>query len=144
MTTKKAYSVSRSIHAPPDVVWGLLTDSSSYRDWNPAVLSIDGLIAPGSIIKLISVASPKRTFSLEVTSMQAPVRMTWADGMPLGLFRGVRTYELAPLEAGTRFSMTEEFTGPLSGLIAKSIPDLTDSFNQFADGLKEAAERAAQ
>lgn len=143
MTTKR-YGVSRSIHAPADVVWSLLTDSSSYRDWNPAVLSIEGLMAPGSTIKLVSVASPKRTFNLEVTSMQAPVRMTWADGMPLGLFRGIRSYELTPHDAGTTFSMTEEFTGPLSGLIAKSIPDLTDSFNQFADGLKTAAERAAQ
>lgn len=91
MTTKR-YSVSRSIHAPADVVWGLLTDSSSYRDWNPAVLS----------------------------------------------------YKLAPCDAGTTFSVTEEFTWPLSGLIAKSIPDLTDSFNQFADGLKAAAERTTQ
>jgi hypothetical protein len=142
--TTKRYSVSRSIHAPTDVVWGLLTDSSSYRDWNTAVLSIEGLMAPGSTIRLVSVASPKRTFSLEVTSMQAPVRMTWADGMPLGLFRGVRSYELAPCDVGTTFSMTEEFTGPLSGLIAKSVPDLTESFNQFADGLKAAAERAPQ
>lgn len=126
------------------MVWGLLTDSSSYRVWNPSVLSIEGTMEPGSTITLVSVASPKRTFSLEVTSMQAPVRMTWADGMPLGLFRGIRCYELAPHGAGTTFSMTEEFTGPLSGLIAKSIPDLTDSFNQFADGLKTAAERAVK
>jgi hypothetical protein len=126
------------------VVWGLLTDSSSYRDWNPAVLSIEGIMEPGSPIKVVSVASPKRAFSLKVTAMQAPVRMTWADGMPLGLFRGIRSYELAPHNAGTTFSMTEEFTGPLSGLIAKSIPDLTDSFNQFADGLKTAAERVVQ
>jgi hypothetical protein len=28
----------------------------------------------------------------------------------------------------------------LSGLITKTIPDMTDSFNQFADGLKAAAE----
>lgn len=143
MTTKR-YTVSRSIHASADVVWGLLTDSSSYRDWNPAVLSIEGLMAPGSTIKLVSVANPKRIFSLEVTSMEAPVRMTWAGGMPLGLFRGVRSYELASHDAGTTFSMTEEFTGPLSGLIAKSVPDLTDSFNQFADGLKAAAEHATQ
>jgi hypothetical protein len=66
MTTKK-YTVSRAIHAPADVVWGLLTDASSYRDWNRAVLSIQGLMAPGSTIKLVSVASPKRTFSLRVT-----------------------------------------------------------------------------
>ena len=28
----------------------------------------------------------------------------------------------------------------LSGLITRTIPDMTDSFNQFADGLKTAAE----
>jgi hypothetical protein len=142
--TTKSYSVSRLIQAPPQVVWGLLTDASSYRGWNPAVLSIEGTMEPGSTIRLVSVASPKRTFSLRVTSMQEPVRMVWADGMPIGLFRGVRTYRLDPLDAGTTFSMTEEFTGPLSGLIARSIPDLTDSFNQFADGLKAAAESAVQ
>jgi hypothetical protein len=38
--------------------------------------------------------------------------------------------------------MTEDFTGPLAGLISTSIPDLTDSFDMFADGLKAAAERA--
>lgn len=36
--------------------------------------------------------------------------------------------------------MTEEFTGPFTGLITKAIPDMTESFNQFADGLKAAAE----
>jgi hypothetical protein len=138
----KAYTVSRDIHAPAQVVCDLLTDTSRYRDWNPAVLSIEGAMSPGNTIRLVSIASPNRTFSLEVTSMQAPLRMVWSDGMPMGLFRGVRTYQLHPHGAGTTFSMTEEFTGPLSGLIARSIPDLTESFNQFADGLKSAAERA--
>jgi hypothetical protein len=140
----KTYSVSRHIEAPPQVVWELLTDPSSYSDWNPAVLSIAGAMSPGGTIKLVSIASPQRTFSLTVTSMQAPARMVWSDGMPLGLFRGVRTYQLDPVGAGTAFSMTEEFSGPLAGLIVKSIPDLTESFDQFADGLRTAAERAAQ
>jgi len=72
------------------------------------------------------------------------VSMVWSDGMPLGLFRGVRTYRLDPAGSGTAFSMTEEFSGPLAGLITKAIPDLTESFNQFADGLKAAAERATR
>jgi hypothetical protein len=126
------------------VVWGLLTDISSYRDWNHAVLSIEGNLTAGGTIKLVSVAAPTRTFTLQVTSMQAPLRMVWSDGMPLGLFRGVRTYQLDPVDEQTTFTMTEEFTGPLSGLIARSIPDLTGSFNQFADGLKTAAEQAGR
>jgi hypothetical protein len=137
-----SYSASRDIQAPPEVVWALLTDPSSYQDWNPAVLRIEGVMEPGGSIKLVSIASPERTFSLRVTSMQAPVSMVWSDGMPFGLFRGVRTYRLDPAGNGTSFSMTEEFTGPLAGLISKSIPDLTDSFDTFADGLKAAAEGA--
>lgn len=135
--------MTRTIQAPPQVVWDLLTDTSSYGAWNPAVLSIEGAMSPGGAIALVSIASPKRVFTLTVTSMDAPARMVWSDGMPLRLFRGVRTYTLDPSGAGTNFSMTEEFTGPLSGLIARSIPDLTESFDLFADGLKGAAERSA-
>jgi hypothetical protein len=136
----KRYSVSRDIDASAETVWGLLTDSSGYADWNRSVLGIEGPIAAGRTIKLVSVASPKRTFKLKVATMEPPRRMVWASGMPLGLFRGLRTYLVETTDSGTSFSMTEEFSGPLSGLITKSIPDLTDSFNQFADGLKIAAE----
>lgn len=60
--------------------------------------------------------------------------------MPLGLFKGERTYRLDERDGGTEFSMTEQFGGLLSGLITRAIPDLTDSFNLFADSLKSAAE----
>jgi hypothetical protein len=39
--------------------------------------------------------------------------------------------------------MREEYTGPLAGLIGKSIPDLGPSFTQFANGLKQRVEAAA-
>jgi hypothetical protein len=141
MTTKR-YSVSRSIDAPADQVWALLIDAPGYPAWNPAVLNIEGPIEVGSTVRLVSVASPKRTFSITVTAMDAPNHMVWSDGMPLGLFKGERTYRLVPRGTHTEFSMTEEFSGALSGLICRSIPDLTPSFEQFADGLKAAAERS--
>ena len=136
----EGYRVTRSIDAVPETVWGLLTDASSYADWNRSIISIEGSIAAGGTIKLVSIASPKRTFTLKVASVEAPRRMVWASGMPLGLFKGTRTFLLEPQGAGTSFSITEAFTGPLAGMIARSIPDLTDSFDQFADGLKAAAE----
>jgi hypothetical protein len=61
--------------------------------------------------------------------------------MPLGLFTGTRTYRLTPeAGGGVRFDMREEYTGPLAGLITKSIPDLGPSFVRFADGLKRRVE----
>jgi uncharacterized protein YndB with AHSA1/START domain len=141
MTTR--YHVERRIDAPPEEVWSLLADVSTYKRWNKAVISIDGTIAKGGSISLVSIANPKRTFTLHVTEMTPPNRMVWSDGMPLGLFKGERTYLVQPREGITHFEMTEEYTGLLAGLFTKAIPDLTDSFNLFADSLKAAAEAEA-
>ena len=134
------YHVERRIDAPPEKVWALLADASTYRDWNRAVVSIDGTIATGNTVSLVSIANPKRAFRLRVTEVSAPTRMVWSDGMPLGLFKGERTYLVQPREGVTHFEMTEEYTGLLAGLFTKAIPDLTESFNVFADSLKGAAE----
>ncbi|MFN0155546.1 MAG: SRPBCC family protein [Gaiella sp.] len=136
----KSYSVRRTINARPETVWALLTDAASYADWNPSIVSIKGPIALGETIELVSIVNPKRTFKLSVSGFEPPQTMVWSDGMPLGLFKGVRTYRLTPSGDQTEFSMEEVFSGLMAPLITKAIPDMTDSFNQFADGLKAGAE----
>jgi hypothetical protein len=67
--------------------------------------------------------------------------MTWKGGMTLGLFRGIRTFELKPEAArATRFTMEERFSGPLLPLIGRTLPDFGPSFRKFANGLKRRAE----
>jgi uncharacterized protein YndB with AHSA1/START domain len=136
------YSVEREIAAPVDRVWTLLADANSYARWNGSLLSIEGEIVEGGTVSLVPRANPGRTFKLRVSDVRAPTRMTWSEGMPLGLFRGVRTFELQDRGGSTVFSMREVYAGPLAALISRSIPDMTESFQQFADGLKEAAESA--
>lgn len=63
--------------------------------------------------------------------------------MPLGLFVGTRTYSLVPSGARTRVTMRETYTGPLAGLIGRSVPDLQPSFDAFVQGLRADAEAAA-
>jgi hypothetical protein len=139
------YAVTRTIDADAETVWSLLTDVAAWREWNPTIVDIDGAIREGEKVRLVSTANPKRAFKLAVTSMTPPHEMVWADGMPLGLFRGVRTYRLTPDSAGsTEFSMEEVYSGLLAPLITKAIPDLSDSFTEFADGLKAAAESASK
>ena len=137
----KSYSVQRTISATPERIWGLLIDAGGYTGWNPSVTSLDGRIAAGEKIKLVSTVNPKRAFSLTVSDVEPERQMVWSSGMPLGLLKGVRTLSLRPLGDGrTDFEMEEVYSGPLAPLITKSIPDLTASFGQFADGLKSAAE----
>jgi hypothetical protein len=73
---------------------------------------------------------------VRVVELTAPTAMTWRGGMPLGLFTGTRTYRVTPSEVGCRLVMRQEYTGPLAGLIGRSIPDLQASFDQFTAGLK--------
>ena len=140
----KSYDAKATIHATPDRIWQLLTDAPSYPGWNPSVERVEGRIAPGETIKVFVKVNPGRAFPVKVVDFQPGKRMVWSGGMPLGLFKGERTYSLEPAGDGaTRFTMREEYTGPLLGMIWKSIPDLGPSFEEFASGLKAAPEKPA-
>jgi len=136
----KPYEATATIDAPPETVWSVLTDGAAYPRWNSGVRSVDGRIAPGEKLKVTSEASPKRAFPVRVTAFEPGRGMTWTGGMPAGLFKGVRTFRLVPEGSRTRFTMREEYSGPLLPLIARTMPDLQPSFDQFARGLKARAE----
>ncbi len=136
----KAYEARAAIAAPHDIVWAVLTDAGAYGDWDSGA-QVEGRIAQGEPLKVTSEANPKRAFPVRVTELAVPARMTWSGGMPLGLFRGVRTFRLEPRgDDGTAFTMREEYSGPLLPLIWRTMPDLGPSFTRFAEGLKAEAE----
>jgi hypothetical protein len=60
--------------------------------------------------------------------------------MPLGLFKGERTYTIDKQAAGVQFGMTEVYSDIMSGMITKKIPDLQPSFDEFAAALKAKVE----
>jgi len=137
----KYYEAGSTIRATPDAIWEILTDAASYATWDNGVVRVEGRIAPGETIKVISEANPDRTFPVKVSGWRPGEWMEWSGGMPLGLFRGVRTFSLRPAGGGTtQVTVREEYTGPLLGMIWRTIPDLGPSFAKFADGLKRHAE----
>ncbi len=139
----KSFSTSIKIQAAPEKIWAILTDASRWTEWNTTVDRIEGKIAPGEKVTVYVKINPGRGFPLKVREFVSPQRMVWADGMPLGLFKGERTYTLTKQTDGsTEFAMREEFTGLLSGMITKSIPDMQPAFEEFAACLKQRAERA--
>ena len=137
----KIYSVEITIETSPQTIWKILTNAAAYPEWEPNVERIEGQIAKGEKIKVFTKFSPGRAFPATISSFVPNEQMVWSGGMPLGLFKGVRTFELTPNgDGGTDFSMKEVFSGLLLPLIGRTIPDLTENFQQFAEGLKERAE----
>jgi uncharacterized protein YndB with AHSA1/START domain len=136
----KAFEATTVIDATPDQVWPVLTDGAGWTSWDSGVDTVEGRIAPGETLKITVAANPGRAFPVKVSEFDPPARMVFSGGMPLGLFRGTRTYTLTAEGSGTRFRMREEYTGPMAGMITKSIPDLQPSFEQFVNGLKARVE----
>ncbi|GHJ60467.1 hypothetical protein NOK12_29850 [Nocardioides sp. OK12] len=133
-------STSTAIDAPPERVWRLLTDTDWWNRADNGVVDVTGAIAQGQKIKLVSELDPKRGFKLQVAEMDEPHHMVWTGGMPLGLCTGRRSFKLEATNAGCTFSMAEDFTGPLSPLIVRALPDFQGSFDQFAAALKADSE----
>jgi hypothetical protein len=136
----KSYEASTTIEAPPETVWSVLMATSKWPEWDPFCEKIEGTVAPGAKIKAFTKLSPGRAFPVKVRELVENERMVWSGGMPLGLFKGERTYALARDGSGTRFEMREVFSGPMLALIGGSIPDMTEAFQKFVSGLKARAE----
>ena len=88
----KSFEASSTIAAAPDTIWAILTDGASFPSWDSGVDRVEGQIAPGETIKVSVKVNPGRTFPVKVPEFKPGQRMVWSGGMPLGLFRGVRTW----------------------------------------------------
>jgi hypothetical protein len=136
----KTIEVETTIAAPPDDVWAVLADVGNYANWDNGVEKVEGRLAPGEKLKVYSELNPGRGYPVKVSELTRGKSFSWAGGAPLGLFKGVRTYRLTPENGHTRFTMREQFSGPLLPLIWRTMPDFQPSFDHFARGLKGRAE----
>jgi uncharacterized protein YndB with AHSA1/START domain len=137
------YEASTTIAASPEAIWNVLVDGAAWPTWDSGVNAVLGTIAPDNKITIKAAVGGDRAFPVKVVTFDAPTTLVFSGGMPLGLFRGVRTYSLTPEGATTLFHMREEYTGAMLRAIWKSIPDLGPSLQQFANGLKKRVESGA-
>ncbi len=139
-TFRQVIRVAIDIKAKPERIWALLTNAADLPRWNSTVTQVDGRIALGEQLR-IRVPISSRTFKVKVDVFESPRRLVWSDGS--ALFRGVRTYTLAPTpDGGTTFAMDEVFTGFMLPLISRSLPDFKPVFERYAADLKKEAENS--
>jgi uncharacterized protein YndB with AHSA1/START domain len=132
-----------NVQATPQRVWDVLTDPAGYAEWNPEIVGVAGRMTLNEHIKArVKIGGGAiRTVSMRVTAFDAPSRMQWTGGLPLGLFVGVRTFTVTPRSDGTEFRMHLKMSGPLASLILKSVGDRQPEIDTFAAALRARAER---
>ncbi|MCR9144899.1 MAG: SRPBCC domain-containing protein [bacterium] len=136
----KEFAAAATINAPAEKIWEILTNGAAYPEWDPYCEKIEGEIAAGETIRAFTKLSPGRAFPVKVAEFEPAARMVWTGGMPLGLFRGERSFTLTPAGKGVNFQLREVFSGPMLFLIGRSLPDMTGPFQEFVAGLKARAE----
>lgn len=140
----KEFRATKTIDAPAEAIWAIITDAPSYPEWEPTVDRIEGTIAPGNKITAYTKLSPGRAFPVTVSTFEPARKMVWSGGMPLGLFKGERTFLLEAQGATTtQVTVQELFSGPLLPLIGRTLPDLNAAFEEFLTGLKSRAESSS-
>lgn len=137
----KCFRSATIIQASPEKIWDILVDGSNWLEWNTTIAKIEGNITLGSTVTVYPKANPERAFPVKVSEFVPCERMVWTGGMPLGLFKGERTYSLSRKPNGSvEFTLQECFSGVMAALIAQFIPDLQPSFDEFVAALKRRAE----
>ncbi len=136
----KLIETRREIAAPADTVWSVLVDPAALVAADTGITRIEGAIVAGSMFALWSDVAPGRRFAISVRAYEPPTCMVWRSGLPLGLFRGERTFRLSETNGWTLFHMKEVFSGLVLPLIWRSMPNLQDSFDRFAAAVARVAE----
>jgi uncharacterized protein YndB with AHSA1/START domain len=137
-----SYGQSRETTAPPDRVWRIWSDTSTWPSWNPDIqeVKLDRPLGSGASGTMrtrsggthniaIRDVEPGRSFILE------------SDGVPATrlLFR----CEVAGSSDGTRISQAVTLHGPLSFLFGPMMGGrIAQSFGPLLEGLAAEAERS--
>jgi len=136
------YNATITIDAPAEKIWKILTTPNSYPEWDPNMITLGGKIAAGETLSVLTKLAPDRAFKPKVTTFEPNKKMIWSSGMPLGLFKGERIFTLTPTgDNQVEFFTQETFSGLLLPLFKSNIPDMTQVFQDFSEGLKQYAEQ---
>jgi hypothetical protein len=141
----KTMSATIQIDAPPEAVWAILTDLSSYPEWNPLFREATGQVATGNRIKLRSVHPANgrlMTVQPKITRADPGAELRWVASLP-GIMSGEHRFKLTPADGGTRLEQSETFRGLLTVFSGKTFTNAEASFRGLNEALKKRAEASS-
>jgi len=133
------------IDASAERVWDILTDFTSYSQWNPFIRRISGELQVGERLEVRLEPPGSRGITLRPTVLRAePNRLLrWVGHLMVpGIFDGEHSLVIEPQEENrVRFVQHEAFKGVLVRPLARSLDKSTlRGFEEMNGALKERAE----
>jgi hypothetical protein len=143
-------SAASDIDAPLARVWSILSDLSSYAEWNPFTPRIDASLRIGTPVVLHVAMKPGKRLLVqrEVCTRNDAAKHELGWGVTMLTPHLLRAERIQRLEAlpggGTRYFTADTFSGALTPIVmAFYRADIQRGFDSVASALKQHAERRA-
>ena len=137
---KKNIETSITINAGAEKIWNILIDFEKYPQWNPFILSIEGVAKEGSRLKANIQGMRFKPLVLAAKKHQ---EFRWLGHLLFrGLFDGEHYFLLKENnDRTTTLTHGENFSGLLVSVFSKSLDEKTRAgFEKLNQALKERAE----
>jgi hypothetical protein len=138
----KTMSAAIQIDAPPLAVWAILTDLSSYPEWNPLFREAAGEVIAGQRIRLRSTHPGNgrlMTVKPRIVTAEPGVLLRWTASLP-GIMTGEHSFALSAAGGGTQLVQSETFRGLLVPFSGRTFARAEASFRELNEALKKRAE----
>jgi hypothetical protein len=135
------------IHARPEQVWDVLTDFARFHEWNPFLVEAEGRPEPGTRLRLrfrLPDSGKEMVFTPTVLTCEEHRVLRWRGRFGVkGIFDGLHSFELTPVDGGTHVEQMETFTGVLVPFTGSVITQTDAGFRRLNEALKERVESLA-
>lgn len=133
------------IQTPPQRVWEILTDFTTYPDWNPFIIAVSGRLEPGATleIRLQPPNQPALSFRPRLLAVRPGRELRWLGRLLIpGLFDGEHAFEIEELDSRRcRLRHSERFSGLMPLLAGERLLKPTRAgFEAMNRALKTRAE----
>ncbi|MGJ9402931.1 SRPBCC family protein [Arthrobacter sp. KK5.5] len=135
----ESYETRQDVDATADTVWGVLVDGARYDEWVPGVVDVEGDVADGQTIRLLT-GDDARDVTVRISAATNRRLLRWESGAPLGMYTDLHAFELAETQFGCTVVLTRELLGPLEGLLGRATEDAQGETEELAKALRAAAE----
>ena len=112
LLTRKEVRAESVIEVPVEEVWEVITNPTTYGEWNPIFVAYEGTFGPGEPMALQMKMGEGEPVPVSVT-VKGYVPLEWmqqSGGYPLILTYDHNWY-LEPVEGGTKVTQFEYYTG---------------------------------
>lgn len=133
------------INASDEQVWNILTDFSSFPEWNPFIRRISGKPEAGKKLEAFLQPPNSKGMTFRPTMLKAEKNreLRWLGKLWIsGLFNGEHAFIIDPIdESHIQFTQYEKFTGLLVPLFGSILANTQHGFEEMNQALKEQVEK---